>query len=55
MYVSVLTRGALQIELLLGDIHTVAPPGSGGGGLGSATPELEFAGQFAEEILGLAG
>jgi hypothetical protein len=48
----VLTRSALQIEPLWAAL--IAPPRSGGDGFGSATPELEFAGQLAEEILGLA-
>ena len=34
---------------------SLSTPGSGGDGLGSATPELEFGGQLAKEILGLAG
>jgi hypothetical protein len=52
MYVSILTHSALQIELPLG--RFIGPPESGGDGLRSATPELEFAGQLAEEILGHA-
>jgi hypothetical protein len=43
-YSKVLKGSTLQ--LLLGRIQS--PPGSGGDGLGSATPELEFASQLAE-------